>query len=88
MTSFDSDMERVEFWASKAVGRAIYRPVLDRIRITHREMEMALRAYKAIFTAWEGRDEITLSDEALRQWKSIADEVLKINDAPTQKGDA
>lgn len=38
--------------------------------------EQALRAYRAIFAAWEGRDSITLNEEALRQWKSIADSVI------------
>lgn len=36
----------------------------------------ALKAYQAIFAAWEGRESITLNEEALRQWKSIADSAL------------
>ena len=38
--------------------------------------QQALRAYRAIFVAWEGLGSITLNEEALRQWKSIADSVL------------
>ena len=38
--------------------------------------EQALRAYHAIFTAWEGHKSITLNEEALRQWKSIAETAL------------
>ncbi len=40
------------------------------------KLRAALRTYRAIFAAWEGRDSITLSQEALQQWKSIADEAL------------
>lgn len=40
------------------------------------ELEEALRAYHALFTAWEG-ESLSLDQEALRQWKSIASGVLE-----------
>ena len=46
------------------------------------ELEGALRAYRAIFAAWEGLESITLNEEALRQWKSIADATLAAADDP------
>ena len=56
---------------------------LERIETQYRSLEeqleaaqQALRAYRAIFVAWEGLGSITLNEEALRQWKSIADSVL------------
>lgn len=42
----------------------------------------ALQAYDALFRAWEGRDSLTLNEEAIRQWRSIAlDTIHSIKEA-------
>lgn len=40
------------------------------------ELEQALRAYDQLFRAWEGKDSLVLNEEAIRQWRSIAQDVL------------
>ena len=69
----EADFERIEFWCSKAAGRAIYGPVLERVRERAETAEAALAIAEVIIKSAREFPEFFTADGSVHSFARSRD---------------